>query len=89
MELVNLRASVSAAATPLTLPQASVNAAAASRAELYGIDEAVTVVQRDMIVPGTLYRGPMLITEQVSTTWVIPGWQVQRDSIGNLLLSKT
>lgn len=89
VELVNLRASVSAAATPLTLPQASVNAAAASRAELYGIDEAVTVVQRDMIVPGTLYRGPMLITEQVSTTWVIPGWQVQRDSIGNLLLSKT
>jgi N-methylhydantoinase A len=87
VELVNLRASVSAAATPLKLPPASVNTATASSAELYGIDEAVTVMHRDMIQPGSTYRGPLLITEQISTTWVKPGWQLQRDSIGNLLLS--
>ena len=88
VELVNLRAGIGAAATPLALPTASVSAATAgSRARLYGIEQEVDVLPRDSLQIGAHYCGPLLITEQVSTTWIKPGWRVRRDGVGSLLLS--
>jgi N-methylhydantoinase A len=35
-----------------------------------------------------LIEGPALITEQVATTWIEPGWQCHVDHYGNLILMR-
>jgi N-methylhydantoinase A len=37
---------------------------------------------------GAEIRGPALITERVSTTWLAPGWRCFVDTHGNLLLQR-
>ena len=58
----------------------------AARASLYGIEGAVEVWARETLTPGMALKGPALITEQVSTTYLAPGWYCQVDPHGNLLL---
>ncbi len=87
VELVNLRVAVTAAAPGLRLPKAPTQRTSAGSARLYGIEEEVPILQREMLVIGRAYPGPLLITEQVSTTWIKPGWRVERDASGNLLLT--
>jgi len=43
---------------------------------------------RDELPVHAVIPGPLLICEQTATTFVAPGWQVQRDEFGNLLLSR-
>jgi len=43
---------------------------------------------RDGLPVHAVIPGPLLICEQTATTFVAPGWQVQRDEFGNLLLSR-
>jgi N-methylhydantoinase A len=88
VELVNLRASVSADTRLLTLPTVAVSTTGATSATLYGIEQPVPVLQRDSLRIGAVYAGPMLIIEQVSTTWLKCGWHVRRDTTGNLLLTR-
>lgn len=60
----------------------------AGEAQVYGFDEPVKVIERDSLKTGQDYFGPLIITEHVSTTWLRPGWRMQVDSFGNLVLSR-
>jgi N-methylhydantoinase A/oxoprolinase/acetone carboxylase beta subunit len=35
---------------------------------------------------GDVLSGPILLTEKVSTTYVMPGWQARLDKLGNIQL---
>jgi len=90
VELVNLRLKLQGPqpALPLAPLAGGEEAVPASRAPLYGVEGAVEVWTRDTLVPGQSLQGPALITEQVSTTYLAPGWQCQVDPHGNLLLHR-
>jgi len=44
------------------------------------------VVRRSSLVPGTSLRGPLVVTQEDSTTWVPPNWVADVNPIGNLVL---
>ena len=89
VELVNLRLRLQGPQPQLPLAQLTSegNAAPAGYSSLYGIDDAVPVWSRVELAPGQSLEGPALITEQVSTTYLAPGWQCQVDPYGNLMLT--
>ena len=86
VELVNLRATVSARSAPIELPRAAYFERQPTWVEVHGIDQPVALMQRDGLEIDRTYRGPLLIAEQASTTWIKPGWRLQRDECGNLQL---
>jgi N-methylhydantoinase A len=86
VELVNLRATVSARSAPIELPRAAYIERQPTWVEVHGIDQPVALMQRDGLEIDRTYSGPLLIAEQASTTWVKPGWRLQRDECGNLQL---
>ena len=86
VELVNLHARISAHAAPLQLPLAKSIEGQVQWVDLHGVKQPVALLQREMLELDTTYAGPMLITEQASTTWIKPGWQLLRDEIGSLHL---
>lgn len=45
-------------------------------------------VPRGSLAPGDERRGPAVVTEYSSTTWVPPGWTVRVDERGNLVLEE-
>ncbi len=51
-----------------------------------GIEEPVLVINRAGMKVGQKTKGPALITEISSTTWLAAGWNAEVDNIGNLLL---
>jgi N-methylhydantoinase A len=88
VELVNVRVAVKGPLPGLAVQATTHAGSAPAAAQLYGIDAVVPVMPRDSLSPGQSFPGPMLITETVATTYVAPGWQVQRDKHGNLLLTR-
>jgi len=90
VELVNLRLKLQGPQPELPLAQLPGGAEPlpAGRTSLYGIEGAVEVWVRDTLVSGMTLQGPALITEQVSTTYLAPGWRGQVDPHGNLLLHR-
>jgi N-methylhydantoinase A len=57
------------------------------RQAVFGGDEHTTqVVRRDLLRPGDRQPGPAVIEEDGSTTVVPPGWAVDVDEHGNLLV---
>jgi N-methylhydantoinase A len=46
------------------------------------------VGDRDRLPIGSRLAGPLILTQVDSTTWVPPGWEVEVDRIGNLLLTR-
>lgn len=92
VELVNLRVALNGPAPDLRLETLSTHAAPGAEkttlAALYGITEAVSVRPRDGMLPGEVLRGPVLITETVSTLFLAPGWQGRVDGYGNLLMDR-
>lgn len=88
VELVNLRMQLKGPQpqVPLMPRKGGVMAEPVDFTSLYGIEQAVPVWSRDALVPGQEFEGPALITEQVSTTWLAPGWRCQVDPYGNLVL---
>ena len=46
----------------------------------------VPINQRTGLTAGKRFTGPLLLTETAATTWVKPGWVVEADEWGNLLL---
>ncbi len=79
VELVNLRVAVRGPRPQLQLGGDVV----ASGTPLTG-----RVVQREALPLGVWVDGERVITEQVSTTWLAPGWRVRREAVGNLLLAR-
>jgi N-methylhydantoinase A len=45
------------------------------------------IYERDMLHAGAVFAGPALVTQMDATTVVPPGWRVEVDLYGNLLLS--
>jgi len=90
VELVNLRLKAQGPAPEINIPQLATQAATTTPREvtLYGIDEAVKIVNREELRPGQQLRGPALITETVATSFIDSGWQVEVDDYGNLLLTR-
>ncbi len=46
------------------------------------------VVQRASLPVGTSLGGPLVLTQEDSTTWVPPDWQAEVDKLGNLMLTR-
>jgi N-methylhydantoinase A len=86
VELVNLRAAVSARSTPIELPRANFAKPQEYWVAVHGIERPVALMQRDMLAIDKIYSGPLLVAEQASTTWLKPGWQLLRDESGSLQL---
>jgi N-methylhydantoinase A len=90
IELVNLRVAVRAPRPDLDLPaiQTGHDGAAISGVRIFGVDSPVAVWERTALHGAQWLRGPALITDSVSTTFLAPGWQCRRDDDGNLLLER-
>jgi N-methylhydantoinase A len=41
------------------------------------------------LAPGSRVKGPALIVEEVSTTWLADGWDCRVDERGNLMLERS
>lgn len=53
-----------------------------------GSMQRTPLYQRDQLATGFAVKGPAIIVDAVSTTMVEPGWQVEVDAIGNLMLTR-
>ncbi len=51
-------------------------------------EEEMAIYQRSELSPGQPLRGPALIIDPVSTTWLAPEWLATIDSMGNLMLER-
>jgi N-methylhydantoinase A len=90
VELVNLRQSVRGPASALDLPGVPDTPMAEpfGRCGVAGIGSPVAQFWRRDLAAGQRMQGPVLISEDVATSWIAPGWSLQVDSVGNLLLSR-
>jgi len=52
-----------------------------------GIAEPVPVINRSALKVSQQIKGPALITETSSTTWLAEGWNAEVDSVGNIICS--
>lgn len=91
VELVNVRVGIMAQADKLPLPEMSVlvNSAPVSYSDIYGQDGKVPVWQRMHLSSGKTVTGPLIIVDEVSTIYVMPGWTCTMDVVGNLVLEKS
>ncbi|MBE0510790.1 MAG: hydantoinase/oxoprolinase family protein [Gammaproteobacteria bacterium] len=55
---------------------------------IHGFPQGVAVWRREELVVAQQIDEPALLTEQVSTTWIAPGWQCVVDPHGNLILDR-
>lgn len=56
--------------------------------DLYQLSDKVPRYQRDTLAAGSIIEGPALISEQVSTTLIKPGWTATVSKHGHLLLEQ-
>jgi len=90
VELVNLRQWVRGPASELELPEMprSPQAVPFGHCEVAGQKSPVPQYWRGDLVAGQVLDGPALISEEVATGWVAPGWSLRVDAVGNLHLSR-
>ena len=55
---------------------------------VYGHSMAAKHLRRSDLAEGESLSGPVIITEYSATTYVAPGWSVNRDEWGNLVLCR-
>jgi N-methylhydantoinase A len=91
VELVNVRASLSAKATDFSLRagEQPPSGTPFERAELAGCVRLVDVWRRHDLEHGRPCAGPAVVVDAVATAYVAPGWQALRDASGCLLLERT
>jgi N-methylhydantoinase A len=89
VELVNVRVALRSQPEPLQLNKLSLkyDAEPYKHVPLYGVESDVPVYRRDELNHDQVIKGPALITEIVSTTFIATGWQSKVDNMGNLLLT--
>ncbi len=89
IELVNLRLAIKGPTPKITLKTNTRSKQIGSQKKrLHGINKMVTVINRDHLKTNTVYDGPALITEAISTTFIATNWRCKKDALGNLLLSR-
>jgi len=88
VELVNIRLSARAPAALKSIDIREEHQADAVFEEIHVPELAgtVSINQRMGLTTGELFSGPLILTEPAATTWVKPGWVVEADEWGNLLL---
>ncbi len=89
VEVVNLRVSVTAEQTQFTLPpfESGEDCNKPRHTMVYGHAAPALLLARDKMPRGSKVSGPVVIYEYAATTYVAEGWQVEMDSIGNLVLT--
>lgn len=90
VELVNVRAAFKSQPDTLELRsiKTELGAEPYKQVSLYGVEGDVPVFQRDELAAEQIIKGPALITEAVSTTYLASKWQAKADKTGNLFLDK-
>ena len=89
IELVNVRVRVIEKRQLFELPQcSSTEPLKTVFTTMPGIEEPVSVINRAGLVVGQQIKGPVLIVEASSTTWLAQGWNATVDEVSNLILSK-
>ena len=88
VELVNLRVALRGPGIRFALDECGPGAPArpVASATVAGLQRPVPVYRRLDLRAGQSIDGPAVVTEQVSTTWLAPGWRCEADAWGNLLL---
>lgn len=87
VELVTLRVGLQGPASGLPLVrEGAATGQGSERISLYGVGDEVVRWSRASLRGGQRVEGPALITEQVATTWLAPGWTAQVDPTGSLML---
>lgn len=85
VELVNLRLGARAPALLRSIDIRDGDSTG-KETEMTGPAGHVPVQKRSELQRGKLLHGPCILTESVSTTWIKPGWTVEADQWGNLLV---
>lgn len=91
VELVNLRLHRAGPVPDVALPAIEKGGGAPVASEQVAVHELgndVSVYDREAMRAGQHFDGPAIVRESVTTTWIAPGWSVQVDEAGNLLLEK-
>jgi len=92
VEAVTLRAIAEApplSLSPIRLPEAEVDPPSnLGTAYCQGNEIQVRRVWRKDLLKGHTLEGPAIVLEYSSTTWLPPGWRLEVDEWGSLLLSK-
>ncbi len=89
IELVNVRVRAIEQRQSFELPEwESMQELKNSFTNMPGIEEPVPVINRAGLIVGQQLKGPALITETSSTTWLAEGWGGEVDDVGNLKLAK-
>ncbi|GAA3943318.1 hydantoinase/oxoprolinase family protein [Litoribacillus peritrichatus] len=91
IELVTIRVRVFAYTHTISMPEIASGCNQAipeNHAALFEISNQTPCYQREALNAGTIITGPALISEQVSTTLIKPGWQAKVSQHGHLLLDK-
>ncbi len=90
VELVNIRVALQSPATALKLERLGAAQPGKAQTEVHmaGLVAQVPIYTRQSLAAGQHLRGPLLITEIVSTSYVAPGWVCEVDVSGNLMLNR-
>ncbi len=92
VEVVNLRVNVNWPQEGFTLPDLPLSGESCNKApavKVYGEDDPVPVWRRDAMPENESRPGPAIIIDDSATTWIASGWNVRRDRIGNLHITKS
>ncbi|MEE9253888.1 MAG: hydantoinase/oxoprolinase family protein [Pseudomonadales bacterium] len=89
VELVNVRLQLEGPAPEVRLPSLTPTRTASSpRAlELAGLG-VTTIVERRALPPGSILAGPAIVTEDVATTLIKPGWRASVGGEGHLAITR-
>jgi len=90
IELVNIRVRLIQQRQSFELPQwRATEILKQEYTAMPGIEEAVPVFNRAALKVGQQIKGPALITETSSTTWLEKNWFAEVDNVGNLVLLRS
>ncbi len=90
VELVNIRAGLQGPPPAVALPPwKNRHEAAPEWVTLHGLKTRARLCERGRLAAHAVIEGPALITEEVATSYIAPGWRGRVDAVGNLLLEKT
>jgi N-methylhydantoinase A len=90
VELVNLRVGLSASGSDLSVYDecSAPRGEPIEHASLAGVEQTVQVWRREDLESNQCYTGPLLIIDDVASSWVAPGWTMIRHESGCLLLER-
>lgn len=94
VEFVNLRVAafgrIAGRAAPFQPPERGADSLLATRSAVFdGAAHETAVLLRDRLSPGDRHQGPVVVEEAGSTIVVPPGYRVEVDQHGNLLIAST